>query len=415
MKVPSIHVDERIFMLDCARKYFTPNWIKTLIDEIRAVGYNAINLHFSDEVAIRLESKTYPWLAGGDHTLCAFGAEYGCPENDDHYITQDEMADIVRHAQKQGLKVIPSLDSPGHMTYAVKKYKLRCGSDIGNYFHKNGQTALVQAAGEKKELSFSLYSSCLDIINPETLEFIRNLYTEYGRFFRDLGCNTFDIGGDELLGWGDAGSIDKSVPKWCNLDHWEAYARKRTGISHAVAYDAFLLYMNDIASLLYALGYESVRMWNDDVCRAYDTGWQEAVQLDPSIDIQFWSPHTNGGKNTAQFYIDRGHRLYNFARAYTYYTLYPDRAPSFVTPEIILDEWNPYIFAPNHSTGDPGNNTYIFPPFQSGNHISVPNEQIKGAGICLWTDTPSAETEEELLAHIRPYFTAIAKKSMGND
>ncbi len=406
-------VDERIFMLDCARKYFTPNWIKKLIDEISAVGFNAINIHFAEDIAVRLESKKYPWLAGGDHTLCGFGKQYGMPENDGKFITQEEMADIVRYAQKKGLDVIPSLDSPGHMTYTVKKYKLHCGSDIGNYFHKNGKVAIIQAAGEREESSFALYSSCLDVSNPETLEFVKSLYTEYGTFFRELGCTSFDIGGDELLGWGDAGSIDKSVPKWSNLDHWQEYAQKLTGNSKAVAYDAFLIYMNEITSLLYSLGYESVRMWNDDVCRSIDTGWQEAVELDKSIGIQFWSPHTNSGENTAQFYIDKGYNIYNFARLYTYYTLYPDRDPSHATPEAIMAEWTPYVFAPNNSmcTSD---NTYIFPPFKPGNAIEAPNEKVKGAGFCLWCDTPAAETDDEILEHIRPYFTAFAKKATGN-
>ena len=115
-------VKERIFMLDCARKYFSPEWIKRLIDELYDVGYNAIMLHFSEDIGLRLESKRYPWLAGGDHTLCVFGVEKGIADEDDKYLTQDEMADIVRYARSRSMQVIPSLDSPGHMNYAVKKY-----------------------------------------------------------------------------------------------------------------------------------------------------------------------------------------------------------------------------------------------------------------------------------------------------
>ncbi|MBQ8689855.1 MAG: hypothetical protein IJ515_05790 [Clostridia bacterium] len=210
---------------------------------------------------------------------------------------------------------------------------------------------------------------------------------------------------------GGAELIDPTVSKWSNLDHWEEYAKVRTGKENAVAYDAFILYMNDITALLRSIGYESVRMWNDDVYRISDTDWQCAAEIDKSIDIQYWSPHTNNGEGTAQFYIDKGHNVYNFARLYTYYTLYPDKAPSYVTPEAIMKEWNPYIFAPKNSecTTD---NTYIFPPFMPGNIISAPNEKVKGAGFCLWTDCPSAETEDEILENMRPYFTAIAKKSI---
>lgn len=188
-----------------------------------------------------------------------------------------------------------------------------------------------------------------DVINPEALAFVKELYTEYGTFFRELG-------------------------------------------------------------------YTSIRMWNDDVCRHADTGWQEVVQLDKSIGLQFRSSHTNDDRNTAQFYLDRGYELYNFCRAYNYYTMYPagsSFSSSYVTPEAILREWTPYTFTPKDSMCDTKSNEYIFPKFNPGNHIKAPDARVKGAGFCLWTDTPAAQTEDELLEIIRPYFTAIGKKASG--
>ena len=173
-------VDERIFMLDCARKYFNPEWVKRLIDEISAVGFNVINIHFTDEVGHRLESKKFPWLAGGDHTLCTFGMEYGCPEDDGKFFTMEEMRDIVRYAQSHGMEVLPSFDSPGHMTYAVKKYYIENGVDIGDYFHKHGKVALVQSSGERCETAQKMFSRGIDISNPEAFAFAKELYTEYG-------------------------------------------------------------------------------------------------------------------------------------------------------------------------------------------------------------------------------------------
>ena len=391
------HVNERIFMLDCARKYFTPDWIKRLINEISEVGYNAIMIHFSEDIAMRLESKRYPWLAGGDHTLCVFGVANGCAEDNGKYITQNEMADIVRHAQAHGIDVIPSFDSPGHMNYIVKRYNEHYGTDIGNYFHKNGKVSIVQGSSAFKEALPMSYSRGIDISNPEAVEFVKSLYEEYGRFFRELGCKSFDIGGDELLGFGE--TIDDSVSKWQNLEHWDRYARELTGDSDAVAYDAFILYMNELAGLLRDMGYESIRMWNDDVYRSYDTGWKGVCELDKSIDIQYWSTAANNGENTVLVYLERGHSVYNFGFEHTYYTLYPDRAPSRVTSENIIDNWNPFVFDAKAQENNP----------------TPGEERVKGAGFCLWCDTPSAETEEEILEHIRPYFTAIAKKSLGGN
>ncbi len=98
-----------------------------------------------------------------------------------------------------------------------------CGADIGNYFHRNGRISIVAHTTADQDPSRRIYSMGIDIANPEAAQFARNLYTEFGAFFRALGCASFDIGGDEWLGWGDDGSTDISVPKWYNLDHWQDY------------------------------------------------------------------------------------------------------------------------------------------------------------------------------------------------
>ncbi len=387
-------VDERIFMLDCARKYYTPDWIKRLIVELEAAGFNAISIHFSEDIGLRLESKQYPWLAGGDYSLCVYGAANGCPQDDDKYITQDEMADIVRFAMAHGLDVIPSLDSPGHMNYAVKKYNAHYGTDIGNYFHKDGKVSIVHGSSVNKEEAQTAYSRGIDIINPEALAFAKSLYTEYGIFFRELGCTKFDIGGDELLGFGE--TIDETLSKWQNLDHWRDYARKVTGNENAVAYDAFVLYVNDLCALVRSLGYTSIRMWNDDAYRSFDTGYTGVTALDPEIEMQYWLPTANDSKNTPAFYLDKGHALYNFNHYYTYYTL-GFGSVHHVTPEMIEEQWNAYVMDHEHPE----------------NNLDAPNARVKGGGYCLWSDTPAAETEDEILEHIRPYFTAVGKKLQG--
>ena len=392
MKTSIYAVPERIFMLDCARKYYTPAWIKRLILEIKDAGFNAISIHFSEDMGLRLESKKYPWLAGGDHSLCVYGAANGMPENDGKFISQDEMADIVRFAQSNGIEVIPSFDSPGHMNYAVKKYNSVNGADISNYFHKNGKKAIVQGSSIKKEPAQYTFSRGIDITNPEAVKFARDLYEEYGRFFYSLGCRKFDIGGDELLGFGE--TIDDSLSKWQNLDHWEDYAKQITGKDNAVAYDAFIIYMNGIVELMRSIGYKRILMWNDDVYRDFDTGWQRATGLDPSIDIQYWSVKSNGGKNDVYTYLDRGHKVYNFISPCVYYVVGFGGAKYGTTPEILERDWSAYYF----DTEKPENN----PP--------APDPRILGGGYCLWSDSPASETEDEVMKNILPYIRACGKK-----
>ncbi|MBE6589238.1 MAG: hypothetical protein E7643_03590 [Ruminococcaceae bacterium] len=396
MKQPRFLVPERIFFLDCARKYYTPAWIKRLILTVKEAGFNTFVIHFAEDMGLRLESKQYPWLAGGDHSLCVYGAANGRAEDDEKFITQEEMADIVRFAQSEGLEVIPSFDSPGHMNYAVKKYNAYYGSNISNYFHKNGHVAIVQGSSRKKEAAQMSYSRGIDITNAEAVTFAKNLYTEYGRFFRSLGCTKFDVGGDEPLGFGE--TIDESLSKWQNLEHWDAYARKLTGNPNAVAYDAFILYMNEICALMRSLGYESVRMWNDDVYRDFDTGYTGVTQLDPFVDVQYWLMNANGGKNTVFTYLDRGHKVLNFISHYTYYVL-GFGSYHGVSAENLEKEWNAYLFDMEHPENNP----------------TAPDARVLGGGYCLWSDTPAAETEDEVLAHLRPFIEAAGRRLLGKE
>ncbi len=386
-------VENRIFSLDCARKYYTPAWIKKLITLLSEEGYTAITMHFSEDMGMRLESKLYPWLAGGDHTLCVYGSANGQAENNGKFITQDEMADIVRFANEKGLEVIPSLDSPGHMNYVVKKYNEHFNTDIGNYFHKDGKVSIVQGTSHTSETTQKLYSRGIDIANPEAIAFVKSLYTEYGRFFYELGCRKFDIGGDELLGFGE--TIDDSLSKWRNLDHWDELAIKKTGNRDAVAYDAFILYANEISELVRSLGYETVLMWNDDVYRDFDTAWKGVAVLDPRIEIMYWSPLANGGKNPPSVYLEKGHSIYNFISRYTYYVVGVGLLEG-TTIEIERD-WDAYTF----DIKDPQNK------------LPSPNEKIKGGGFCLWSDCPGGETEDELFEHLTPLIKLCAKKLLG--
>ncbi len=381
------HVDERAFFLDCGRKYFSPKFFERLIPTLKKSNLNALYLHFSEEMGLRLESKQFPWLAGGDHTLCVHGSANGEAENDGKYLTQDELRYIAAIAADNGIAIIPSFDSPGHMNYAVKKYNEHFSADIGNYFHKNGKRSIVQGSSIPNEYAQKRFSRGIDISNSEAVSFVRALLIEYGELFRSLGCVSFDIGGDELLGFGE--NIDDSYSKWQSLDHWQTLAREKTDNENAVAYDAFLLYMNETAALMRSLGYTSVRMWNDDVLRSGDTDWKHVVELDKQIDIEFWMPYANGGKNDAFTYLSEGYKLYNLLNYYTYYILGTGMKNN-VTPNRILNEWNAYVFdTPTKQI-----------------RVSPNEHKIFGGAFCLWCDKPSAEAPNEILEHITPYLYA---------
>lgn len=55
-------VEDRSFHLECARKFFTKDWIISLIKDLSWQKYNSIQLHFSENEGFRLQSDTLKQL-----------------------------------------------------------------------------------------------------------------------------------------------------------------------------------------------------------------------------------------------------------------------------------------------------------------------------------------------------------------
>lgn len=379
MIVPA--VAERALLLDCGRKYFTPDWIITLLGEMHDLRLNALILHFSEDMGCRLECPSYPWLAGSDARLCVVR---GITDPDEgKYLTLTDLRRIADAADRLGIELIPSFDSPGHMNYIVDRACRHLGADYGNRFVTGGRTAPVRGSDGE---------SCrgVDLANPAARAFATELVLAYARIFRELGCTKFDIGGDELLGWG--ASPDPSLPKWQQLDHWRDAAAAATGDPAAVAYDYFLLYMNELEQRLRALGYTDIRMWNDDAYRTADTAHHGAVRLSPTIDIAYWTNDANGKRNTPHTYLAGGHGLYNCLNTYNYYVLKENLVYAGANPDAITREWSPYRFGPHLLDGPE-------------------RARVKGSAFCIWCDDPSYKTQDEVMREVLPILRAYAAKA----
>src|SRR5699024_759309 len=108
--------------LDLARKYFSIDWIKDLIQEMSYLKMNSLQIHFSEHEGYRLESDVLNNVEGFNYPS--------------QYYTKEQMAEIVQYANKHHIDVIPSLDSPGHMRYILNylpnEYKLSSVSNLAS-------------------------------------------------------------------------------------------------------------------------------------------------------------------------------------------------------------------------------------------------------------------------------------------
>lgn len=110
----------KIAMLDCGRKYFTVDWVKSLIYETKADGFTHVMLAVGndgmrfllDDMSLTVGSKTYSSeavkaavISGNNSYTTASTGEW----------TESEMNEIFSAAASSGIEIIPLLNTPGHM------------------------------------------------------------------------------------------------------------------------------------------------------------------------------------------------------------------------------------------------------------------------------------------------------------
>jgi hexosaminidase len=113
-------------MLDSARQYQPPEFIKRFIDELALAKLDTLHWHLTDDQGWRIEIKRYPRLTdvgAWRHPAGAAGTDaQGKPVRYGGYYTQDEIRDIVRYAAERYVTIVPEIDMPGHMQAAIAAY-----------------------------------------------------------------------------------------------------------------------------------------------------------------------------------------------------------------------------------------------------------------------------------------------------
>lgn len=275
-------VEDRSFHLDCARKFFTKDWIISLIKDLSWQKYNSIQIHFSENEGFRLQSDTLEAIDGFQYV-------------NNQYLTKQDMLEIIQVANEYHIEVIPSLDSPGHLG-AVLRY-LPSDYSCASLFPYDGRRA-----------------QCFNIFtNDEARGFLIDLMTEFIDFFSEAGCKKFNIGGDEFL------------EKFSNFSN-EQYVQ-------------IMEYFNEVSGIVKSKGM-TPRAWNDGVMYGNYTGYK----LDPDIEICYWAAPQNCA--SIEKFVANGNKVINYSDIYMYYVLsswwLQNACPE---GDRIYREWNPGKFS----------------------------------------------------------------------
>ena len=157
---------ERAVMIDCGRKYYTLDWLKNFLREMAYMGYNTIELHFSDDQGTRFDiwdpeyyktnvnGNDFSWLCGG-YVGSWVNDRFTNYEDVKKYLTAQEIDELMKLAKEYQLTVIPSMDSPGHCQYICRAYERN--ATLSHQFYYQGKlykfTGVSDGKGNKIAIS----------------------------------------------------------------------------------------------------------------------------------------------------------------------------------------------------------------------------------------------------------------------
>lgn len=132
LDVPQVHIADaprfawRGAMLDSARHFQSPEFIKRFIDQLALLKLNTLHWHLTDDQGWRIEIKRYPKLTEVGAWRRPAGAAgtdaNGQPVRYGGFYTQEEIRDVVRYAAARYVTIVPEIDMPGHMQAAIAAY-----------------------------------------------------------------------------------------------------------------------------------------------------------------------------------------------------------------------------------------------------------------------------------------------------
>ena len=154
----------RGLMIDTARHFISLATLKRTLHSMWFYKLNVLHLHLTDDQGFRFRSSAYPKLASDE----AYSAE--------------QLRKLVAYAADRGIRVVPELDMPGHVT---------------SWLAKHPEWALGDPQTVPSSERLGVHRAALDPGKPAVQAAVATLLAELAAVFPD---EYFHFGGDEAVG-----------------------------------------------------------------------------------------------------------------------------------------------------------------------------------------------------------------------
>ena len=157
----------RGLLLDPARHFLPIETLLKVVEGMWLLKLNVLHLHLSDDQGFRLNLVGFEQLASA------------------HSYSEQDIARLVDHAAQHGVRVVPEIDVPGHVTHMLVAYP-----------HLAPRSCVDSLAPTER---FGVHPGCLDPSRESTYEFLERLLARVAHLFPD---DYLHVGGDEVSpGW----------------------------------------------------------------------------------------------------------------------------------------------------------------------------------------------------------------------
>ncbi|HEX7037675.1 MAG TPA: family 20 glycosylhydrolase [Pseudomonadales bacterium] len=218
--VPPLNIEDaprlpwRGLMLDVARHFIPLRDLLRTLDAMELVKLDVLHLHLSDDQGFRFPSRRYPRLPSAEHYAL------------------EELQRLVAAAADRGIRVVPELDVPGHVTSWLIAHP-----EWGN-------------RPAQPSRRFGVHRECLDPTRGEVLTAVKTLFGELAEVFPD---RCLHMGGDEVH------------PEWWSQDERIRAYMEREGLRDVAALQA--RFQREVALAIERLGRRAM-------------GWDEVLHAD---------------------------------------------------------------------------------------------------------------------------------------
>lgn len=301
--------DYSITMVDCGRKYYSVESLKSIIDSSSEAGMHYVMLAVGndglrfllDDMSLEVNGNSYTseQVSTGIHKGNVAYNSQAVPKE----LTESEMNTIMAYAYTKGVEIIPLINTPGHMDAIIT-----CMQELG-----------------MKNVTYRTSKRTIDVTNSEAVAFTQALLQKYITYFASKGCTLFNMGADEY------GNDVNDTPHFSDLQDNGGYKN-------------YIDYLNDVAGKIENADMKPMA-FNDGIYYNSNTSYGT---IDSNIIICYWSAGWGGYKvASASFLSQQGFKLINTHGDY-YWVLGKNKVT-----ESIARQFNINSFSGNVTISDP--------------------------------------------------------------